>query len=207
MLDEELVIRLEAQGTGTFGTDLFAGLGAEVPADRGSLIVVATGGPAPLRTQNSIAVPAYLESMAQLTARDTDTRKAGRRIRRAYGALVNVRNVWLPGLPVTAASWAKVGTTVTLTFAEEHGFYGLQRGLVSFPAHPSFDAEFTATAPSDTTVEFSVASMPAAGAEVIFTPYVWYREIDAVQEPFSMPADVNGLARWAFNVRAVKRPS
>jgi hypothetical protein len=35
----------------------------------------------------------------------------------------------------------------------------------------------------------------------------FYQELDALQEPYEMPPDENGRARYQFNVRAMKSPS
>lgn len=95
---KDLVVRLTDQGVGSFGTTLFTSSKAILPNGKDAILSIrATGGTAPLRTQNSVATPAYQRPSAQLTAHAPTAAASESMARAAYNALVGVRNITLNG--------------------------------------------------------------------------------------------------------------
>jgi hypothetical protein len=85
----EAVRLLVDAGVGTYGVDIFTGSEFEVPADRPSLAVSATGGIAPLRTHSS----KYKQPGLQLMARAPgDSAAAEALATAAIAALADVQN-------------------------------------------------------------------------------------------------------------------
>ncbi len=97
--EDDLVVRLVAQGVGVYGTNIFISTKAVIPAGDGPFLsIVVTGGTSPLRTHNSVAAPAYQRPSAQLTARASTYAAAMVMARAAYDALVGVRNITINGV-------------------------------------------------------------------------------------------------------------
>lgn len=84
----EVIGLLVAAGVGTFGVDIFGGSDFDVPTDRATLAVTATGGLAPLRTQTS----KYKRPAVQLFARGPDTVAAEALCQAAIAAIADVQN-------------------------------------------------------------------------------------------------------------------
>ena len=96
---EDIVYLEEAAGVGTFGATIFATSKSVIPKGDGPFLSIReTGGTSPLRTQNSVAVPAYQRPSAQLVARASKPVDAKSMARAAYNALVGVRNRMVNGV-------------------------------------------------------------------------------------------------------------
>ena len=94
-LIEELLKRLEAQGVGTRGSNMFGSSAAQLPDGDGPyLSVIATGGAAPDYIQN-LASPAYQHASAQIAVRGAKWTEVEAMAYAAYNALSSVRNTTL----------------------------------------------------------------------------------------------------------------
>jgi hypothetical protein len=90
---EEFVTILTAANIGTFGKDLFAGAQAVIPDGDGPIISIKeTGGRAPLKTQNTGAVPKYGMPTVQIIVRAASYTLARSKANAAFSALVKVVN-------------------------------------------------------------------------------------------------------------------
>jgi hypothetical protein len=87
----ELVTILEDAGVATFETDLFLSQKASIPRTGTSILIIATGGVAPLRTQN-VAGGAYQQPSAQISVHAAKYETADAKARAAYAALTVVKN-------------------------------------------------------------------------------------------------------------------
>jgi hypothetical protein len=89
---EDLVTLLA--GVGTLGTSVFVSTKAVLPTDKTTafLLLTATGGTSPIRTQNSVDAPAYVRPHAQIMAHAPTYQEAFTLATAAYNALVGVRN-------------------------------------------------------------------------------------------------------------------
>lgn len=93
----DIVDRLEDQGVGTFGVDIFASSTSSIPilsSGAATIQVVATGGTTPDYTHNQPTRPAFLNPAAQLTTRAGTYAEAEAKARDAYFALC-IRNMRL----------------------------------------------------------------------------------------------------------------
>jgi hypothetical protein len=135
---EEMVTLLVGSGVATSATIFTSSRAfnpdlAALKATDSFLILTETGGFSPIRTQNSVILPAYQQPGAQLVAKAKSVATARARARLAYNMLVGIKNISING--------------------------------------------------------------------------TYYREINPNQEPFDLGLDANGLAQFAFNFYAIKRPS
>ena len=101
---DDLSARLVAQGVGVANTSIFLSSMTVIPTDVGKsgkpksiLLIRETGGAGPERTHNDGAVPAFQRPSAQLMAVAPLYADAYVMARKAYDALVTVRNMTLSG--------------------------------------------------------------------------------------------------------------
>lgn len=100
----DLIAKLEGDGVGTFGQNIFATTMAGVPvlaSGEATLQITVTGGTGPEHTHNSTIRPAYVQPAAQLTARADAYEDAHAMAQAAYDSLTMVRNEFL----VSGGSW------------------------------------------------------------------------------------------------------
>lgn len=92
---------LVTAGVGTktgAGKNIFVGERVNVPSGDGPFLsVTATGGVAPMYTQNKVTLPAYQRPSVQLVARAASRAAAETLLIAAYAALFAVRNVTVNG--------------------------------------------------------------------------------------------------------------
>ena len=97
--EDDLVVRLASRGVGVLGTNIFVSSKAMIPTGDGPyLSITTTGGAPPLRTQNSVAQPAYQRPSAQLVARAASYPAARTMINAAYSAVAGVRSEVINGV-------------------------------------------------------------------------------------------------------------
>lgn len=95
---DDLVTLMEDAGAGTGGTDIFVGPQASIPNIAAGVITIrATSGSGPERTHNSVTLPAYINPSAQIVIRAATWPAAQEKARRAYNAVIGVRNQIING--------------------------------------------------------------------------------------------------------------
>lgn len=90
---EDLISLMSGAGFGTYGTTLFKGAKAVIPAGAGPFVsFTETGGGPPEGTHNCIDVPAYVKPSAQIVVRAESYDVAKARAVELYALLYPVRN-------------------------------------------------------------------------------------------------------------------
>jgi hypothetical protein len=93
---DDLVTKLEADGVGTRGVNIFTTSGVTVPKKTGATLhIKKTGGTAPEHTQNATLRPAFLLPGAQIVAAADDYDDADTFASSAYYSLGQVRNEFI----------------------------------------------------------------------------------------------------------------
>lgn len=88
---DDLASKLQTDGVGTIGTDLFKS-SASAPPQGTSVVIVETGGTSPDNTHNAVTAPAYRNPGFQITARAATYTIAQTKALAAYTSLVAIRN-------------------------------------------------------------------------------------------------------------------
>ena len=92
MFLDEIVARLEAEGVGTFGTDIFIGSGSQIPSGPGPYLSLRESpGMGPLLTQNDTGVE---RPTAQIVGRAVNPLESRAMAQAAYEALGGVNNLY-----------------------------------------------------------------------------------------------------------------
>ena len=98
MTTDELAAKLVVSGVGVLAKSIFIGSRTALPNGAGPyLTLIETGGYFPLRTHNSVSVPAYQRPTFQIMCRAATYPAARLMCQNAYDALAGVRNVELSG--------------------------------------------------------------------------------------------------------------
>ncbi|CAB4190570.1 hypothetical protein UFOVP1196_72 [uncultured Caudovirales phage] len=86
---ESLAAKLQTDGVGTYGTNIFVSSKATIPSGAGPyMTLIETGGIAPIRTQSDGSFPAYQRPQIQVMARATSYAAAKTMVENAYASLV-----------------------------------------------------------------------------------------------------------------------
>lgn len=203
--------RLQGQGVGTMGVNLFATSKSNIPKGNGPFItMIETLGFPGVRIHNQ-SKPAYERPSAQIVARSINSIDAYGMLLLAKNALSGVRDTVLGAasfsVAVTRTGSVATGTTtvpsyilpgeaVTITGADQAEYNGVHTVL---------------TTPSATTFTFAVVGTPVSPATGSITAAVAgarYLEVELEQSAFiDLGVDDGGRARLAFNITAVKAQS
>lgn len=98
MITDELAAKLVASGVGVLAKSIFIGSRTALPNGAGPyLTLIETGGYFPLRTHNSVSVPAYQRPTFQIMCRAATYPAARLMCQNAYDAFAGVRNELLSG--------------------------------------------------------------------------------------------------------------
>jgi hypothetical protein len=99
MFADDIVTILQGAAVGTYGTTIFVGAKAILPANTPPFIAInVTGGTGPEGTHNLIVVPAYVRPSAQIVARAVQYADAEALAQAAYQAIFPVRNQFVNGV-------------------------------------------------------------------------------------------------------------
>lgn len=111
MWTDDLVTLMQEAGVGTLNVDIFVSTSAIPPilvSGAATVSIVETGGTAPLRTQNSVIRPAYIQPSAQIMTRARTPAMAKAKAQQAYDAVVGIRNSLVyraPSPPFLLSGW------------------------------------------------------------------------------------------------------
>jgi hypothetical protein len=182
MFAEEIVQLLVTAGIGTYGTNIFGGSAVQIPAGAGPFMnVVETNGRVPLRTHNSLVLPAYTRPSAQITARAANYADARAMNRRAFEVLAAVHNEFVEGLPVTASGISRVGSVATFAMPSNrvHNFFNGTRVRVSGAGQPEYNVTIeqigVVNLSSFTYDVVGAPATPATGSPLLARASTWYQ--------------------------------
>lgn len=101
---DDLVVLFVANSIGVYGTTLFLGARAKIPAGAGPFTsIIETGGASPLGTHNSTLVPAYIRPSFQFVCRAEKYVDARDKAQAVYDLVFPIRNRIING-----SYWVKV---------------------------------------------------------------------------------------------------
>lgn len=206
----EILRRLQAQGVGTIGTNLFASSRSAVPSGTGPFLTLieTVGGPGS-RTQNYLGV-AYREPSAQIVCRAENPGLARNMAHAAQSALTGIRNTVLGAFSGSVTTLTRVGSVATVITTAPHYLETGQQVTIAGANQAAYNGTFTITVLTMSSFTYTVVGSPASPATGTITlsfAGTRYLEVETAQDLFDLGPDGNGRARFAFNLMTVKEPS